>query len=70
MRKFMKINKKITLLFFILLTLSLSACGGDHKEYHHDGSLKSIGNFLSNGEKDGEWQTFYRGGSPMSKGVY
>lgn len=70
MRKFMKINKKITLLFFILLTLSLSACGSDHKEYHHDGSLKSIGNFLPNGKKDGEWQTFYRSGSPMSKGIY
>ena len=70
MRKSMKINKNITLLLFILLTLSLSACGGDHKEYHHDGSLKSIGNYLPNGEKDGQWQTFYRSGSPMSKGMY
>ena len=66
----MKINKNITLLLFILLTLSLSTCGGDHKEYHHDGSLKSIGNFLPNGKKDGQWQTFYRNGSPMSKGMY
>ena len=70
MIKSMKTNKNITLLFFILLTLSLSACGNDHREYNHDGSLKSIGEILPDGRKDGDWQTFYRSGSPMSKGVY
>lgn len=70
MRKSMRINKNITLLFFILLALSLSACGGGNKEYNPDGSLKSIGKVLPNGKKDGEWQTFYHSGSPMSKGTY
>ena len=70
MNKIMMINKKITLFLFVLLTLSLSACGSDNKEYNPDGSLKSIGNVLPDGRKDGDWETFYRSGSPMSKGIY
>ena len=70
MHKILKPVKKLSLLFFIFLMLSVAAHGKERKKYYSDGSLKSVGDISKTGEKQNKWQFFYNNGIKMSEGDF